>query len=451
MELNFTAHSRVAVTRRSLLGAVPLLASGAALAACGSARTEMAPAAQSKQPVTLRWSTYGTGTDPFVQAAEQGLALFKQQQPHVTVEAEPQAAGWQEKNLSQWLAGTGPDVSGAANQFLPSWARKGVLAMLDQRVKRDFTARQLQDYVEYQWKFFSTERGQHALPMYLATAGMGYNKDLFRRAGVAFPDDTWDWSKQLDAAVRLTDPAQAQFGINLETAIARLNERIIQNGGAVVDPSDDTRCLMDQQPALDALQWVHDRMWRQNVAPQPPQRAGADLARGGKVAMWELGAWDVVRFQRDVADQFDWDIAMYPRGKQRGTVATTNGWATWSGSKAQDEAWQLQKFLQADEWNDIHMRVTANSPARKSLLDRWIRLVKSSAPKLADKNLAALADGMTKSYARPNPVFRFEDEVRPDLTQVLARTMDRNEAPLADTIRSAVATVNTKLKQLAGK
>ena len=72
-------------------------------------------------------------------------------------------------------------------------------------------------------------------------------------------------------------------------------------------------------------------------------------------------------------------------------------------------------------------------------------------PKLADKNLAAFVDGMTKNYGRPNPVFRFDDEVRPDLTQALVKTLDRNEAPLGDTIRPAVATVNAKLKQLSGK
>lgn len=105
MELKRTRralHRRLSVSRRHMLRSAPLVASGAALAACGPARPGAAPEiTQSRQPVTLRWSTYGTGTDPFVQAAEQGLALFKQQQPHITVEAEPQAAGWQEKNLSQ--------------------------------------------------------------------------------------------------------------------------------------------------------------------------------------------------------------------------------------------------------------------------------------------------------------------------------------------------------------
>ena len=99
-----------APTRRALL-AVTLAAGAPALAACLPGRDQGSALAAPKEPVTIRWSTYGTSTDPMVQAVDQGLALFKQQLPHITVEPEPQGPGWQEKNLSQWLAGTGPDDS----------------------------------------------------------------------------------------------------------------------------------------------------------------------------------------------------------------------------------------------------------------------------------------------------------------------------------------------------
>jgi hypothetical protein len=40
--------------------------------------------------------------------------------------------------------------------------------------------------------------------------------------------------------------------------------------------------------------------------------------------------------------------------------------------------------------------------------------------------------------------------VRPQLQQAINATVDRNEAPLADTIRAAVAAANARLRQLAG-
>ncbi|MGH2369362.1 MAG: hypothetical protein ACRDI2_14305, partial [Chloroflexota bacterium] len=111
----------------------------------------------------------------------------------------------------------------------------------------------------------------------------------------------------------------------------------------------------------------------------------------------------------------------------------------------------VMKFLQTDQWIDIYTRQTSHQPARKSHAERWMKTVQASAPLLAGKNLAAYVDGIVKNYARPNAVFRFDSEVRPDLQKAINATVDRNEAPLADTIRAAVAAANARLRQLAGQ
>jgi ABC-type glycerol-3-phosphate transport system substrate-binding protein len=131
-------------------------------------------------------------------------------------------------------------------------------------------------------------------------------------------------------------------------------------------------------------------------------------------------------------------------------VATTDGWGIWTGTASTEASWALIRFLETDEWNDVFMRVTGNQSARKSLADRWVKTTKESIPEMADKNLAAFTEPLTKGYARPNAVFRFDDDVRPLLNDAVSKTLDKNEAPLADTMRNAVATVNAKLKQLAG-
>jgi hypothetical protein len=143
-------------------------------------------------------------------------------------------------------------------------------------------------------------------------------------------------------------------------------------------------------------------------------------------------------------------VAPNAKGKQRDTVATTDGWGNWTGTASTEASWALIRFLETDEWNDVFMRVTGNQSSRKSLADRWIKVTKEAIPEMADKNLAAFTEPFTKGYARPNAVFRFDDDVRPLLSDAVSKTLDKNEAPLADTMRNAVATVNAKLKQLAG-
>jgi ABC-type glycerol-3-phosphate transport system substrate-binding protein len=249
---------------------------------------------------------------------------------------------------------------------------------------------------------------------------------------------------------RLADPARDQFGGQVGATLPRLQERILQNLGAVVDANDDLRCVLDQPPALEAMQWHQDRVWRDNCAPQPPQRTGRNLVTLGKVAMWEQGSWQLATLTRDIGTQFEWDLAIYPRGKQRNTVATTDGWGLWSGTKAPDQAWDVMRFLQSDEWNEVVLTKSDYQPSRKSFADRWIRTVKTAIAQLRDQNVSAFVHGIANNYARPNAVFRFDDDVRPQLQQAINQTVDQNAAPLADTIRAAVAAANARLKQLAG-
>src|SRR5688500_17054997 len=90
-----TPSRRAQATRRTVLAGTAALIP-AALSAC-AAPGASAPAAD-KKPVSLRWSTWGDAANPMVQVTEKGLAIFKQKFPHITVSAEPQPSGWQEKN-----------------------------------------------------------------------------------------------------------------------------------------------------------------------------------------------------------------------------------------------------------------------------------------------------------------------------------------------------------------
>ena len=69
---------------------------------------------------------------------------------------------------------------------------------------------------------FTTAGGQYGLPRDLNVIALYYNKAMFDAAGVAYPDDTWDWAKLVDAAKKLTkdtdgDGTMDQWGFYTET------------------------------------------------------------------------------------------------------------------------------------------------------------------------------------------------------------------------------------------
>jgi multiple sugar transport system substrate-binding protein len=411
------------VRRRRLLGGIPALgATGAVLAACapGGGGADRIAQGKSSREVTIRWSTWGDDKNTFnTDAAPKGVKVFGEMFPKVKVVIEPQVGAsevWGQKNLTEWLAGTGPDLSGHCCTVGVQWARDGLFLDLNERIRRDIPDRIRQDYVEWLMKLFNQPgAGQFGLPMYSGTIGLFYNKVLFQRKGVAPPDDTWDWNKYREAAIKLNDPAAGVFGRRRINGIDRIAQRIHQAGGNWFDPNDGSRAFFDRPEAMQALQYERDANLKDRYTAFEGQfnaTSGMDLWQAHsaqKFAMWEEGSWTLVRMvtqvEKDVVPQ--WDVAPLPKGpRQRDTLATHDGWAIWKGSKVADEAWELLKFLQSDQWLDINVPITGQQPARKSFQDRWMKALKDSNPQLASKNLKPFTDAINQNYARPKEFLR---------------------------------------------
>lgn len=428
----------MAITRRGFVISSSAVGAGGILAACGAAGgPSTIQQGKTTREVTLRWSTWGDGSNPFNQnAAPRGVRLFNEKFPKIKVEIEPQVGNWSQKNQTEWLAGTGPDLSGHCCDWGPVWARQGLLFNMEPGMKRDVPARIREDFVEWLLKLFhSPEAGQFALPMYTGTIALYYNKEEFQKAGVAFPDATWDWRKYREAATRLTRSAEGKYGRRVSTTYDRIMQRMHSNGGNWVDPKDDTKPAFDQPKALEALRYEWDAAHKERSGAREgggaegavfPSLAGKNIWQAfseGLYAMMEEGSWILARMTQEsnIPANVQWDVAPIPRGPaNRTTLATNDGWSIWKGSKATDEAWEFVKFLMTDEWNEIAARDGGQQSGRKSFQDKWERLIKEAHPKLANKNLTPFKEAITKNEARPIELFRkhaeFARELLPKLT-----------------------------------
>ena len=102
--------------------------------------------------------------------------------------------------------------------------------------------------------------------------------------------------------------------------------------------------------------------------------------------------------QARARDAVRWDLAIYPPGKQAHGVDTDGG--VWAGTSF-GPAWELMKFLQIDEWNELILRI-GWQPAR-SFADRWIKTVRRRS-RLRGQNVATRARLATASAANSCPV-----------------------------------------------
>ena len=450
--------SAVPVTRRGLTLAAGAGVATAFLAGCGAAPREASPV-QGKQPVTLRWSTWGNQNNPMTEAAASAAEIFREKHPHVTVTPEAQVSvsggpSWTEKNYAEWLAGDGPDLSGGCCATLPAWGREGLLLGLDPLIKRDGKAVPLQDYVQAQldtWK--APERGQFALPMYMGVFGLYYSRQLFQRKGVAFPTDKWGWDDWREAMVRLTDNTDRTWGYFQSINFPRPGILIRQNGGNQVDPKNNKRAVFDSPQAIGAMEWLHDRMWKDQTLAKSADITGAQglgfknmytAVGAGKLGMLLDGSWILARWLKEQPEAAgDWDVAPLPKGAaQRDGGATVDGWAIWKGTKHQEVAWELVKFLQTDTWLEMATSIVGHQPSRKSWQDKFVQLTKKTYPALADKNLKAFVDPIKGDYARPEQFFLLDAESKKVWTDAVSATFTKNERPVGDTFRAAAQQVN---------
>lgn len=144
----------------------------------------------------------------------------------------------QDKLYAMMAAGQPPDIFYTNTVIRDHLAAEGRL--LDMRVASandSFIGRLWPDVYR---QGLSADSGLYSIGNWSFTAGVYYNKDLFDRAGVQYPDSAWTWSDFLLAAKRLTvdrngDGDPEQYGVFIPSHFVEVFE--LMNGAPVREKS----------------------------------------------------------------------------------------------------------------------------------------------------------------------------------------------------------------------
>jgi multiple sugar transport system substrate-binding protein len=411
----------VALSRRRFLSLAGSVATGIALTGCvppvGSPSPPAAvpagsSAGMSGTKVQLVYQDWRT--EWFPPMAQEMLAQFHESHPNIQVFYTLDPENLEEKMLSDMEAGTAPDVFAGCCAFFPIWAQKGYTLDLRPYVDADLDRATIQDWDPAQYKSFFTRAGlQYGLPKYHGALALYYNKDLFDERAVGYPDASWDHGDYLDAMKRLTDDVDADdqtdvWGSMVDVSWERIQVHVNAWGGHFVDPENPVRCLMAEQPALQAVEWLRARMWDDKVMPtflDVRNRGTRESFIARQLAMVEDGSWALRDILAGVA--FRVGVAPFPAGPaRRATLATTDGFGIYAGTKHPDAAWELLKFLISKDYGLAMARAHFLQPARASLVEDWVRYIRTEFPeKTKDMDIAAFADGHLRGYSVVAEVF----------------------------------------------
>lgn len=396
-------------SRREFLRRGGVLAAGAALAAC-TPLVSRTPAASGKvQLVYQDWRT-----EWFPEMAQRMLEEFHAQQPNIRVYYTPDPDDLQVRMLADMNAGTAPDVLSGCCESFPIWAQKGFLLDLRPYAQADIDQATIADWDAAQYRsFFLSDGYQYGLPKYHGALALFYNKDLLDRYKVSYPDGSWDHDDYREAMLRLTrdqdgDSRVDLWGSMVDISWDRIQMHVNGWGGHFVDPNNAVHSLMAAPEALAAMGWIRDRMWDDRSMASFLDVKNVETRQAfinQNIAMVEDGSWAL----KDILDgaNFRVGVAPFPAGPaRRVTLATTDGFGIYAGTRHPEAAWELVKFLISKKYGLAMAEANFLQPARASLVDQWVGFVRDEYPEKAkDVDIAAFAEGHLQGYSVTAEIF----------------------------------------------
>ena len=316
-------------------------------------------------PVTLRFRYWGDFKE--ISVIHKTIQAFERDHPGVTVHDERLPAGdeYAQKLLIEQSAGLTPDVIFCGGNYA-SFAGRGVLEDLNPYIQHDPSVK-LTDYYPEMIRSFQRDGKLYALPRDIAPEGLVYyNKALFDKANLPYPDGSWRWDYTphpergpqdfLTLAQKLTQHSAASgstiYGYSAADNSFTMSNFVFSSGGALVnDGHNPTKLLYNDPRVVKAIQLTQDLTEKYNVSPSVVDLASSgvgshELFEQGKIAMYVTGIWEVPRFRTEIKD-FDWDIAPFPAGPTglHGVGSGGSGYGMAASSAHKKEAWELVKYL----------------------------------------------------------------------------------------------------------
>lgn len=406
----FSGFANTDVSRRDFLkqagyAGLAALGADALLAACGgtSGGSQSSAIAPKGSKVSGNLTLVYLGTADQQKAWNALFALFHQKYPNVNLKAKgiplDNWATFFDTVSTQIAGGQNYDVIQVATEGQRLFASRQLVEPVDAYLERDKD--ELAEFFSdihpnlVKWNKDNSPDGKtYYLPGEFNTMCLWYNVELFQKAGVPEPNDSWSWDDFLAAAQKLTKPGQT-FGMNVPAAyFAGIMPWLLTNRASTLDASWK-HSTVNTPAAIEATKFMVSLV-SQKISPPP---GGAfdqfTAAAQGKLAMFGGGRWPIITI-RNLNAVNKMKIVAWPQKVQKGSPIGWNGYPILKSSQNKEAAWAFVKFITSKDASSFFAQQGGTIvPPRKSVAmsDAFL----ANAPAGSDKLYAAL------DYATPIP------------------------------------------------
>ncbi len=387
----------------------------------------------------ITFSTWGSLEEKKVN--EDIIKVFEKKYPGTKVNLSYIPDEYTTKIDTMFLGKNAPDVIYGHPKFFAKWASQGLLMDLTERFNETpelldsskFNTK-LYEAFKYEGKNISTVNGADTLLIY-------YNKDLFDKAGVDYPNANWTWEDFANAAKKLTvteNGKTTQYGFSVDGGYSLTEAFMFSNGGAWFDDMNNPKEVKFNSPeTVQALQLMQDMIYKYKCSPSSSDKEvlGGSFD-SGKIAMTIDGVWSVV-YRKKIKD-FKWDLADIPvtAGKERKTPSLYAGYAIPKSSKNPELAWEFAKFMQSDDAQELLASSGLITVINKNIASSDKVLNVEGAPEHHSLRVSSL------DYAVHN------DAMLPNWEEILSKAFDPNMQLLLNNKQDAKTTAEKIHKQL---
>jgi len=300
---------------------------------------------------TVHFWFWGPVTEPMY-----GMAVrdFEAQNPGIKVQKTltPWSDYWT-KLQTALPAGTGPDVFWINHPNLSTYFPTGLLLDLEP------AAADIK-FENFNPSFlvpFTSQGKRYGVPINYDIIVLMYNKEMFDKAGVAYPTDNWTWNDYREAAGKLTikdGATTVQYGCiaswDFQGGVAN---QMYQNGGRIFD-NDRMRLVINSPENREAIQEHLDLIYRYGYAPTP--QVISELGGLDQMFAAEQAAMHITRnstltwFSQTLGSKIG--VAPNPKQKQRASILHSIAYVASSKTRTPDATRKLMAFFASKQHAD---------------------------------------------------------------------------------------------------
>jgi multiple sugar transport system substrate-binding protein len=270
-----------------------------------------------------------------------------------------------------------------------------------------------------------------------------YNRELFDKAGIKPPDNTWTWQTWEETAARLT--GNDTYGWGSGSGLYEPWAGMVQLGKNMLDDKAET-VLFDSPEGVKVVEHLANLYGSSGGINNADLKAlNVPLVLTGKVAMDTSHTWSLTQ---DVyrTSKIPWDMAVYPPRATSGSTKACMGFGDslvlYTQGKNREGAVALAKYLLKDPFQSEIVTSWGLMPVLQSAMPSFLK----NAP--SGKAFAGAAEQLAYMHS-----FQVTDDFSTwskEITGAIQPALDKKQPP-AEIAKTLGANANARLKEILSR